>query len=224
VLRAVCLEGRRYETIETAQAWRDFLDRAWRSLTLAEPVVRKHRMRIAIENHKDWRVPELLEVLKRLGSEHVGVCVDIGNSIALLENPMDVVEAYAPHAFTSHLKDMGVQEYQDGFLLSEVPMGEGFLDLPKIIATLQKANSRIHFNLEMITRDPLEIPCLTKRYWSSMEGVSGGRLAETLAMVRANVSKKPLPHVTGLTQDQKIRFEEENVQKSFAFARSHLGM
>lgn len=224
VLRAVCLEGRRYETIETAQAWRDFLDRAWRSLTLAEPVVRKHRMRIAIENHKDWRVPELLEVLKRLGSEHVGVCVDIGNSIALLENPMDVVEAYAPHAFTSHLKDMGVQEYQDGFLLSEVPMGEGFLDLPKIIATLQKANSRIHFNLEMITRDPLEIPCLTKRYWSSMEGVSGGRLAETLAMVRANVSKKPLPHVTGLTQDQKIRFEEENVQKSFAFARSHLGL
>src|SRR2546427_25526 len=156
ILRTVSLGGRRYEAIDTADGWREFLERAWKSLVLAEPVVRKHRLRLAIENHKDWRAPELLEVLKRLGSGQVGVCVDTGNSIALLEDPLAVVEAYAPHAFTSHLKDMGVQEYQDGFLLSEVPLGDGFLDLPKMIATLRRAQPQIHFNLEMITRDPLK--------------------------------------------------------------------
>ena len=42
--------------------------------------------------------------------------------------PLEVVEAYAPHAFTSHLKDMGVEEYPAGFRLAEVPLGQGVLD------------------------------------------------------------------------------------------------
>ncbi len=224
ILRTVSLGGRRYEALDSADGWREFLERAWKSLVLAEPVVRKHRLRLAIENHKDWRAPELLAVLKRLGSEQVGVCVDTGNSIALLENPLAVVEAYAPHAFTSHLKDMGVQEYQDGFLLSEVPLGDGFLDLPKMIATLRRAQPQIHFNLEMITRDPLKIPCLTEKYWATMADTPAGRLAETLAMVRANAARKPLPRVTGLSPDEKLKFEEENVRKSFGYARERLAL
>jgi len=222
ILRTVSLGGRRYEALDTADGWREFLERAWKSLVLAEPVCRKNRLRLAIENHKDWRVPELLEVLKRLGSEQVGVCVDTGNSIALLENPLAVVEAYAPHAFTSHFKDMGVQEYPDGFLLSEVPLGEGFLDLPKMIATLRRAQPQIHFNLEMITRDPLKVPCLTDKYWVTMEDTPAGRLAETLAMVRTNAAKKPLPRVAGFSLDEKIKFEEANVRKSFSYARERL--
>jgi len=64
---------------------------------------------------------------------------------------------------------MAVQEYEEGFLLSEVPLGEGFLDLKKMVAILQKANPTIQFNLEMITRDTLKIPCLTPKYWATME-------------------------------------------------------
>ena len=43
-----------------------------------------------------------------LGSEHVGVCLDTGNNVALLEDPMEVVETLAPLAFTTHIKDMAV--------------------------------------------------------------------------------------------------------------------
>ena len=66
------------------------------SLALAAPVVARHGVRLAVENHKDWRADELVALLKRLGSDHVGVCLDTGNSIALLEDPMEVVEALAP--------------------------------------------------------------------------------------------------------------------------------
>jgi len=31
------------------------------------------------------------------------------------------------------------RKYEDGFLLSEVPLGEGFLDLQKTITTLRRA-------------------------------------------------------------------------------------
>jgi sugar phosphate isomerase/epimerase len=169
VVRTACLSGRRYETFDSAAAFREFRAQSWRSLTLAEPTLKKHRVRIAVENHKDWLVPELIEWLHRISSEYVGVCVDTGNSIALMEDPMEVVQAYAPFAASTHLKDMGVAEYENGFLLSEVPLGQGFLDLGQIVAVLAKANPQLQFNLEMITRDPLKVPCLTAKFWATMK-------------------------------------------------------
>ncbi len=170
VIRTAMLSGRRYETFDSLEKFKEFADRSWRSLVLAEPVVRKQGLKLAVENHKDWLVPELVAMLKRIESEHVGVCIDTGNSIALLEEPMAVVEAYAPYAVSTHLKDMGVREYEDGFLLSEVPLGTGYLDLKKIIETCRRGNPKVEFNLEMITRDPLRIPCRTEKYWTTFPG------------------------------------------------------
>jgi len=169
VIRTACLGGRRYETFDSAEAFGQFEKKSWRSLALAEPILRKHRVRLAIENHKDWHATELVNLLKRIGSEFVGACVDTGNNIALLEDPMEVVEALAPFAFSTHIKDMGVQEYENGFLLSEVPLGEGFLDLKHMIAVLDEANPKIQFMGEMITRDPLKLPFLADKYWATMQ-------------------------------------------------------
>ena len=224
VVRSVLLGGRRYETFRSLDAFKEFRENSWKSLTLAEPVLKRHGLRLAIENHKDLFVSELLEFLQRLSSEFVGVCVDIGNSIALLEDPLEVVQALAPFAASTHIKDMGVAEYEDGFLLSEVPLGEGFLDLVKIIAILQKANPAIQFNLEMITRDPLKIPCLTNNYWITMENRSASRLAQTLALVKKNASIKPLPRTTGLPAEEQLKFEDANVRQSLAYARRNLGL
>jgi sugar phosphate isomerase/epimerase len=223
VVRAA-VDGRRYETFDSADAFRQFADRSRQTLALAEPILRKHRVRLGIENHKDWRVPELLELVKRLSSEHVGVCVDTGNSIALLEDPHAVVEAYAPWAVTTHLKDMAVAEYADGFLLAEVPLGAGFLDLPRIVGTLRRAQPKVRFNLEMITRDPLKVPCLTPKYWATFDAISGRELARALTLVRVNAPKQPLPGIAGLSLDEKLRWEDDNVRKSFAFARDRLGL
>jgi 3-oxoisoapionate decarboxylase len=93
VLRTGILSGRRYETFDSAESFEKFSKQAYESLGLGEPVIAKQGLRLAVENHKDWRVGELLDMLKRLGSRNVGVCVDTGNSIALLEDPFAVVEA-----------------------------------------------------------------------------------------------------------------------------------
>jgi len=224
VVRGVAPGGRRYEAFDSLQAFRRFVAQAQECLALAEPVLAKHRVRLALENHKDWRVGELLEVLKRLGSPQVGVCVDTGNSIALMEDPMAVVEAYAPWAVTVHLKDMAVAEYEAGFLLSEVPLGEGFLELPKMVAALRRAAAKIRFALEMITRDPLQVPCLSAKYWATMEDVPAGRFAQALTKIRANAAGRPLPRVAGLSLEEKLQAEDRNVRKSLQYARQHLGL
>jgi sugar phosphate isomerase/epimerase len=215
--------NRRYEDFDSADGYRAFTAAARQSLELAEPVAKKHGVKIAVENHKDFRVPELLDLLKRVSSDRVGVTLDTGNSIALLEDPMRVVEALAPHTLTVHFKDVSAAEAPDGFLLSEVPLGEGFLDLPKVIETIRRGNPSARLNLEMITRDPLRIPCLGEKYWATLRDVPAPDLAGTLAMVR-KAPKRPLPEITSREPEDRLAFEELNVRKCFEYARGELGL
>lgn len=222
VLRTVMMSGRRYEIFDSADAFRRAADQAGQSLVWAEPIVAREGMRLAIENHKDFRAEELVGILRKLDSRHIGVCVDFGNSIALLEDPMQVVETLAPFAFTTHVKDMAVEEYDRGFLLSEVSLGEGFLDLSKMIDTLLRHHPDIRFNLEMITRDPLQVPCLDTKYWASSQGLSGKYLAQTLSLVRRHKPQQPLPHIRGLSKDRQLTQEEKNVKKCLSYWDQHL--
>lgn len=224
VLRTVSLGGRRYEDLHSQEAFQEFVKNGLTALQLAEPVVRKHKVKLAVENHKDWRAQELVDVLQQLDSEWVGVTLDFGNSIALIEDPMEVAQTLAPYTFTTHIKDMAVEEYEDGFLLSEVPLGKGMLDLPKIVALCRQHNPDVTFNLEMITRDPLEIPCLTHNYWTTFEGVSGSELAQTLRMVRQHSYQSELPKVTQLSAEDRLAVEEENILTSLAYSKNNLGL
>jgi sugar phosphate isomerase/epimerase len=218
VVRTVMLGGRRYEAFTKAEEYAAFAKHSAEMLRRAEPVARKAGVKLAVENHKDFRADELIDLLKGISSEFVGVCVDTGNSIALLEEARNTVEALAPFALTVHLKDMGVEESPDGFRLSEVPLGAGILDLKAILGALRKANPKVRFQLEMITRDPLSIPCLTEKYWATLGRVPGRDLARTLAMVRKSARKEPLPRITKLTEQEQVAAEDANVRASFAFA------
>ena len=225
ILRAVCLTGRRYETFDSLKAFKEFKKASMESIKHAEPIVQKHRVKLAIENHKDWRIPEMLDIMKYFDSEWIGVTLDTGNNIALVEDPMEVVETLAPYAFTTHFKDMAVDEYEDGFLLSEVPLGKGYLDLPGIKAVCEQHNPDITINLEMITRDPLKIPCLTKSFWNTFDLVTSYELARTIKMVRANKgTDKSLPKISHLDPEKQLASEESNVQLSFDYARKYLGL
>jgi sugar phosphate isomerase/epimerase len=223
VFRTVLMNGRRYEVFDSDKGFRKFVEKGKQALAWSRPVVEKHEVRMAVENHKDLQAPELLELITRPASPFVGVCLDTGNNLALLETPERTAGLLAPHAFSTHIKDMGVEEYADGFLLAEVPLGAGFVGLAKVVAAVRKARPEVTLNLEMITRDPLKIPCLTPRYWATLEDVPGRRLAELLALVRAKAGKKPLPRVSALEKKEQIRREEENVRESLRYARDRLG-
>lgn len=224
VLRTVCSSGRRYETYHSAEAFQQLQKNALISLKLAEPVLRKHKMKLAVENHKDWRAPELERMMKQVNSEWIGVTLDFGNSISLLEDPMNVIQTLAPYAFSTHVKDMALEEYADGFLLSEVPLGKGILDLPRIISICRKYNPNVTFSLEMITRDPLEIPCFKNEYWETFGDVPGSDLARTMRMVRQNKGASPLPRVSQLSPEEKLAAEEQNILACLAYSRNTLGL
>ena len=77
--------------------------------------------------------------------------------------------------------------------------------------------------LEVITRDPLKVPCLTEKYWATLADVPGTDLARTLRIVRAH-SQKTLPRVSELPSSERAEFEEQNIRQSLAYAHSELGL
>jgi sugar phosphate isomerase/epimerase len=223
VVRTTMIAGRRYEQYRSHAEFRDAIEHGRKSLMWVVPLVERHRVRLAVENHKDERVPERLALFRKINSEYVGACVDLGNSLSLLEEPLAVAEAYAPWALTVHLKDQAVREYPQGFLLADVPLGEGSLDLKAMVAILRRARPEVRFSLETITRDPLQVPCLTEKYWATMSDVPGSDLARTLRTVRARQAAT-LPQVDRLSPEGQVACELAGIEKSFRYAGEVLGI
>jgi hypothetical protein len=222
VARSVFLSGRRYEVFKTMEDYRAFHAQAEKTLTLVEPVLRRRKLKLAIENHKDHTTEEFVPMMRAISSEWIGVLVDTGNNIALLEEPHAVVEALAPFALSVHFKDMAVQPYAAGFLLSEVPLGTGLMDLPRVVRTLVKANPGIVLNLEMGTRDPLRVPCRTDAYFATFPERKAARLESTMQWVAAHPPAQAPPAVSGKPTAQILAEEETNNRDSLAWMNKHV--
>lgn len=222
------LTGRRYEDFTSFQPWKEMFEERQRWVQLAEPVLRKYKVPLGIENHKGWRSGEQAAWLNRLGSEWVGVCLDFGNNLSMCEDPMETVRTLAPFTVYTHIKDMGVAPYEDGFLLAEVPFGEGLIDLAGVIALLRQKDPNMIFNLEMITRDPLKIPVLTPKYWATFDDsyspLPGHDLAKVLSLVHKNPPKEALPKTAGMSLPEQVKLEDELNKKCVDYAHSKLGI
>jgi sugar phosphate isomerase/epimerase len=221
-LRVACLGGRRYETFSNRPDWDAFVARSRAGIAQAAALAARHRLPVAIENHKDWTLEELAPLMREFGGEFLGLCLDTGNNIALLDEAHEFVDALARYAISSHLKDMAVAEYPQGFLLAEVPLGEGALDIPRLVRALRAARPEAPITLEMITRNPLEVPCHTEKYWVTMPSRPAALLARTMAWVKR--VGRPLPRLDALPPAARARWEEDNVKHSLAYARQQLNL
>ena len=221
--RTVIMPGRRYEQFKSLAEFRESAARGKAMLRRAAPVVEKHRVRLAVENHKDQRIEQRVALFKEIASEFIGACVDTGNSFALLDDPIETVAALAPFAFAVHLKDQAVREYDDGFLLGDIALGAGSFDLKRMVEILKQAKPQLRFSLELITRDPLEVPCLTGQYFTTLPEVPASDLARTMRFVRAHRAES-MQQVSSLSLEKQVELEDANIAASLAYARTKLGL
>jgi sugar phosphate isomerase/epimerase len=223
-MRSVNLSGRRYETFNSLDQWKTFVQTSMVRMERALRIVEKHKFPLGIENHKDFIVEEFVPILKKFSSEYFGACIDFGNNMSLLEDPMELIEGLAPYVINTHIKDMAVEEYEEGFLLSEVPLGQGVVDLKRAVALLKQKRPSVKFSLDMLTRDPLKITCLTEKYWVTFPERNGKYLARMLSYVRAHKPKKGLTRVAGLDREAQLKLEANILAECVAYAHHELGL
>ncbi|MBM3880648.1 MAG: TIM barrel protein [Verrucomicrobia bacterium] len=222
--RTVILPGRRYEQFHSLAEFHQAEARGRTALELAEPVLARLRFHLAVENHKDQRIAERLALLRHLSSEFIGACVDVGNNFPLVEDALESVQAFAPYALTVHLKDQAVREAEDGFWLADVPLGDGFLDLPAMVKTLRQAKPNIRFNFETITRDAIKVPILRPGYWTTLADTPARDLARQWHILRTRAHPEPFVAVSRLSRDQQLALERQHLERSLGYARDRLDL
>lgn len=108
---------------------------------------------LAIENHDRFAAPVLAEMVRRLETHWVGVCLDTVNSFGALEGPQAVVEVLGPLVVNLHVKDFTIFRagHMMGFTIEGRPAGQGKLDVPWLIGVLQQYGRSFNAILELWT-------------------------------------------------------------------------
>lgn len=108
----------------------------------AVKVAEDHGVRLAVENHIDYTASECLELLERVDSPHLGMNLDTGNFLRLLDDPVAGTELLANRVYATHIKDLQPVRGLDArewFFFSSVPVGHGLVDNQKIAQLLKNA-------------------------------------------------------------------------------------
>jgi 3-oxoisoapionate decarboxylase len=219
-VRVGCLAGRRYETFHTMEEWRGFVARSNEGIRRMVSLAERARLPVAMENHKDWTGEELAALMKQYSSEYLGVCLDFGNNLSLLDDPYEVVEALAPYTISTHMKDSRVSMGAKSLLLGDVVLGDGVLDIGRILEQLRKGGRNPRLSLEMILRDPLEVPVLSPGYWATFPERQGIRLARVVELG----AKRPVEPagLDALSKAERIALEERNIRRCLEWASANV--
>src|SRR5690606_19702246 len=101
---------------------------------------------LAVENHCDITGRELADILAEVGSDYVGAALDTGNGFTVYCDPQDDIEALAPYTFTTHIKDMRVEQSPIRGLIPFLPrgcrLGEGHVDIDGAVALLAEKSPK----------------------------------------------------------------------------------
>ncbi len=110
-------------------------------------------IKLAIENHDRLTCSEFNEIIDRVGSDWVGICLDTVNSLGAVEAPNTVIPALAPRAINVHMKDFEVirTNGQMGFTVRGTALGEGRLNVAEVISAVGGVKREITAVIELWT-------------------------------------------------------------------------
>jgi len=126
-------------------------------LAYTEEKVKEYDIIVAIHNHGpgDEMYPSVESIHNKIKDldERIGICMDIGHSTRIGEDPSAALKKYGSRIYDMHLKDVSAL----GKPGKSVEIGRGIIDIPSFAKTLLKTNYAGYLSLEFEKdgKDPL---------------------------------------------------------------------
>lgn len=135
------------------------------------PRLERQGVQLALETYEQVPTAELVQLVSTFDNPHIGICSDPANTVAILENPKEVIDLTAPHVVNMHIKDFAFSRTEGsiGFTLSGVPLGEGLLPYDYMIEAIRPVERGINQIIE---------------HWLSWQGSEDATLREELEWTR----------------------------------------
>ncbi|MFN8471098.1 MAG: sugar phosphate isomerase/epimerase family protein [Anaerolineae bacterium] len=123
----------------------------------AVKVAEDNGVKLAVENHIDYTSDECVQLLDRVDSPYLGLNLDTGNFLRLLDDPVDGAKKLANRVYATHIKDLkpvkGVNA-KEWYFFSSTPVGDGLVDNEKLAQILYDANYQGFLAVEVDSLHP----------------------------------------------------------------------
>ena len=192
------------------------------------------QVKIAVEVHKDLQAWEFRDLVEAAGTDFVGIYLDTGNPVFVMEHPLTTVETLGKYAATFHLRDSVVYQHPKGIAVQWVPLGEGTVDFTQIVARARELCPQVHIYVKPITgRPPVVIPVYEESHWKQWfpraRSADFARFLELASqgepyakpMVVEDLQGRPVPaHFEEAVRNQ----QKEHLERRLRYARETLGI
>jgi len=134
------------------------------AMDLVEKMAKEYDIRIAIHNHgpTDKRYPSPLDVLKMVKDRdaRMGICMDVGHTVRIAEDPVAVIKKCASRLYDFHIKDVNEATAKG----TSVVVGKGVIDIPGVLKTLVSLKFPYHVALEYEADADAPMPGILESY------------------------------------------------------------
>jgi 3-oxoisoapionate decarboxylase len=188
-------------------------------------------VKIAIENHSgDTQAREVRTMIEEAGKDYVGSCLDTGNPMWVVEDPMVSLETLAPYVVTTHIRDSAVYEVPRGAAAQWVALGDGSIDFHKFVARYRELCPHASMQLEVITgRPPRTLPYLEAGFWKEFPKADASEFARFVALAKSGHAftgfmvvedgvTDPLPEFKAALREQ----QRVDLERSLEYAKKSL--
>ena len=143
-------------------------------------------VRIALENHAgDMQAHEVRTIIEEAGKDTVGACLDTGNPMWVVEDPLVSLEVLGPYVVTSHVRDSAVSEHPRGAAAQWVALGDGGIDFHRFVERYRELCPKAAMQLEIITgRPPQVLPYLEPEFWTAFPKARAAEFARFVALAK----------------------------------------
>ena len=138
----------------------------------AVKVAEEYDVKLAVENHIDYTSDECVELLERVGSPYLGLNLDTGNFLRLLDDPVEGAQKLANRVYATHIKDLKpVKDLnaREWYFFSSTPVGEGLVNNQKLAQILYNANYQGFLAVET---DSLHPDYENREHWAVEQSVA----------------------------------------------------
>jgi sugar phosphate isomerase/epimerase len=191
-------------------------------------------VRIAIENHDgDMQAREVKTLIEAAGKDFVGSCLDTGNPLWVVEDPLVSLEVLAPYVVTTHVRDSVLFEHPRGAAGQWVVLGDGNVDFAGFTEQFRVACPGVAMQLEIITgRPPRVLPYLEADFWKAFPDARAGEFARFVALAKSGhpymgamvIEDVPSAHPPAVLLEALKEQQRLDLERSLEFARKKLNV
>jgi inosose dehydratase len=140
------------------------------ALDAVEQMVKKYDLKIAIHNHgpSDKKYPSPLDVMRLVKDRdpRMGVCMDVGHTVRIGQDPIEAIEKCASRLYEFHMKDVTAAEPSG----KATEVGKGVIDIVGVLKALVKLKWPYHVALEYEVKSDNPLPGVIESF-AYMRGI-----------------------------------------------------